>query len=439
MLSGVLAAQNAAQADALFQAGEYRKANVEYLSLVQRDPRNTLYLYRYARCQYEIGEKQTAAEYFEKAGERYALRNYYLGELYIDLYRPTEALACLDKYAATIDEQHERYPRLMEMMERANTLQRLMTHVEHLQVIDSVDIPENQWLSAYQLSPESGILSRSGYMSERGDRRIRVQEGVLYRQEKLLDTWSDPEPIRLLQDKELGYPYLLSDGVTLYFAARSKVPETTDLGGWDIYMTKYNSATESYLTPVLMPLPINSQADDYMLAIDEVRSRGYFATNRGKSNGHITVYTFVPREVKTYWRDTTEKYLAEEVMHPTLSEKPVEEMPIAVAPTTEPSAAAPIATKAEEPASPTFALYLSADRVYESVDDIEDDSLRALCEQYLQQVEAVANTRRALAEARRSYSQVPTDSLAETILALEKTLLEQKREEQQLLTRVRAY
>lgn len=425
MLAGAASveAQSPQQADASFQQGDFVKAADEYHALLQRDARSQLYLYRYARCQYELGEMAKAAEYFERAGERYALRNYYLGEIYIRLYRPTEALVCLGKYAATIDENHERYPNLVRLIDRATFLQRLMTRVEQVEIVDSVDVPANQWLSAYSLSPEAGILSRSGYMSERGDRRIRVQEGALYRQEKLLNTWSDPEKLDLLAGMELGYPYLLSDGVTLYFAAR---PLTTEveadtLGGWDLYMTKYNSATESYLNPVMLPLPFCSMADDYMMAFDETKGLAYWATNRGKTDGHLTVYTFRPHEIKAYWRDSTEQFLAKEVMAPRISQ-------------IDTSAVSASTIHDEETSSADLPDPMIQDEK-KTTTDSQEEIWSGYTEEQVAPVlaidEQIEALRQRLATLRRQYAALSTEELTQQIVAAEQELMllnQQKKE-----------
>ena len=73
-----------------------------------------------------------------------------------------------------------------------------------------------------------------------------------------------------------NYPYMLSDGVTLYFASK----DTNGLGGYDIYVTRYNTHTNTYTTPENLGFPYNSSANDYLMVIDELQQVGYFATDR---------------------------------------------------------------------------------------------------------------------------------------------------------------
>jgi hypothetical protein len=98
---------------------------------------------------------------------------------------------------------------------------------------------------------------------------------------------------------------LLSDGVTLYFASK----DTSGLGGYDIYVSRYNTYTETYTHPENIGLPYNSPANDYLMVIDEIHHVGYFATDRYAKEGHVHVYSFVPTSEKSYWRNISQDSL----------------------------------------------------------------------------------------------------------------------------------
>lgn len=61
-----------------------------------------------------------------------------------------------------------------------------------------------------------------------------------------------------------SYPFLLTDGVTFYFASNE---EDRTLGGYDIFVTKYNINTDEYSDPEQLPMPFNSPYNDYMMAM----------------------------------------------------------------------------------------------------------------------------------------------------------------------------
>ena len=89
-----------------------------------------------------------------------------------------------------------------------------------------------------------------------------------------------------------NYPFMLSDGTTLYFAAISD----EGLGGLDIYVSRYDSESGKYLIAENIGLPFNSSANDYMYAIDEMTGVGYFATDRRQPEGKVCIYTFIPNQ-----------------------------------------------------------------------------------------------------------------------------------------------
>jgi hypothetical protein len=121
----------------------------------------------------------------------------------------------------------------------------------------------------------------------------------LFTADKLGNEWSKPQPLQGLSEgiDEASYPFMLSDGVTFYFAGKGE----ESIGGYDIFMTRYDSRSGSFLKPENIGMPFNSEANDYMYAVDEANRIGYFATDRRQPEGMVCVYTFIPSDTrKTY-------------------------------------------------------------------------------------------------------------------------------------------
>ena len=54
----------------------------------------------------------------------------------------------------------------------------------------------------------------------------------LYSRIRLLDGWSEPESLTSLNEQgNVNYPFLMSDGITLYYASDGE----GSLGGYDIF------------------------------------------------------------------------------------------------------------------------------------------------------------------------------------------------------------
>lgn len=90
----------------------------------------------------------------------------------------------------------------------------------------------------------------------------------------------------------IGFPFLMPDGTTLYFAADND----DSLGGWDIFVTRDNG--NGFLEPQNIGMPYNSPYNDFLMAIDEVTGAGWWVTDRNQIPGKLTVYVFVPQELR---------------------------------------------------------------------------------------------------------------------------------------------
>ena len=304
-------AQTHSSADKLFQAGDYTAAQEQYGKLLRNYPREALYLYRYARCAQELGDFPTALQYFDKAGDRYMLKYFYLGEIYLQQWHAEAAIEAYNKYLSSLTEPSEREPYVAQQIARAEKLQRYLRRVERLEIIDSVLVPLNSSLITHglSLSLEAGRLQYDslggiGFTNQRGDHHLwsqRVDSSqVLLSSHRLLDTWTTPDtlPATINFTACQISPYLLNDGVTLYFAAQ----DPNGLGGLDIYISRYNTATELYTAPENLGFPYNSPANEYMLILDENQGVGYLATDRFAPQGYVHIYSWAIPEQRQYCR-----------------------------------------------------------------------------------------------------------------------------------------
>jgi hypothetical protein len=306
----VLFGQTHSSADKLFQEGEYGAAQEAYGALLKRYPTEALYLYRYARCAQELGDDTTAIQYFDKAGDRYKLKYFYLGESYMRLWRVEEAIEAYNAYLSTLKEPNEREPHIAQQIAKAEKLQRYLRRTERIQVIDSVEVALDSMLMVCTLSAEAGTLKLDSlystiYTNQRGDRQVRTamvdSARVLVASHMLLDQWTQPDtlPENINFTNDQCSPYVLNDGITLYFAAK----DSNGLGGLDIYVSRYNMATENYTNPENLGFPYNSTANEYLFVLDEMRQIGYLATDRFAAEGRVHVYSFAIPQQKQYCRN----------------------------------------------------------------------------------------------------------------------------------------
>ena len=115
----------------------------------------------------------------------------------------------------------------------------------------------------------------------------------LFTKFKSFDHWADETPINGLDtDGDLRYPFQMNDGVTIYYAATG----SESLGGLDIFVSRYNSATGRYLKPENIGMPFNSEANDYLYVVDEANNLGWFATDRRQPQDTVCIYVFIPND-----------------------------------------------------------------------------------------------------------------------------------------------
>ena len=302
-------AQSLDQVRTMYSEGQYEEAKPGMARLVRQSPNNSTYNHWYGVCCYETKDYENAEKYLTIASKRNVMESYrYLAMLYTDLYRFGEAVAMWEKYIELQRKQKNDPSESEKKLEQARNLNRMQEKTEDVQIIDSLVVPKNAFLEAYSLSEESGFLqpfdyffntenpvSSIVYTNQKGSAIYYArpsENGVytLYTQSKLLDTWGDEKPLFANQTKDNNYPFVLPDGATLYFASKGY----ESIGGYDIFITRYNINTNSYLAPEQMGMPFNSPANDYMMVIDEAKGLGWFVSDRNQPEDKVCVYLFIP-------------------------------------------------------------------------------------------------------------------------------------------------
>ena len=204
------------------------------------------------------------------------------------------------KPPVVVEEEPQEDPRIIEMREAT----------QQIIFIDSVVVGKNEFLSGVRLNPESGRFTTydqffrseghsEGYVfvNEMGNKCYFSDENdsgrmQLFTSDKLGNEWSDPAPVKGINEgiTESNYPFMMTDGTTFYFAAKGQ----ESIGGYDIFVTRYDSEDGQFLKPENIGMPFNSEANDYMYVIDEQSNIGYFVTDRRQPKDKVCIYIFIP-------------------------------------------------------------------------------------------------------------------------------------------------
>lgn len=320
MFTASAGAQTLSQAQRWFTQGEFEKAKPVFKKLVKQSPSNASYNFWYGACCYETGEMMEGLPYLEKSAARKVINAYlYVSKAYYDMYRYDDAIENLEQHIYWLKQKKRDTTEAEELMGKYRKGARLIRGVENITVIDSFVVDKHSFLDAYKLGEQSGNLQMTDngnedvsieFVNEMGDKKLLSANDEngnkkLYASVKLIDSWSKPQRLKGINDDmtDLNFPFLDSDGTTLYFSAKGE----ESLGGYDIFITRADSEENSYFRPDNMGYPFNSAFNDYMYAIDDYNNLGWFASDRYQPEGKVCVYVFIPNESKTtYDYDTVE-------------------------------------------------------------------------------------------------------------------------------------
>lgn len=236
----------------------------------------------------------------------------------MNAYRFDEAITDLTK---KIDEEKKKKNSTVTLeaqLHQARMGAEMLSGTERITIIDSMVVDADAFLSAYRLSVGCGTLAplasiaptlvrnstqgaMPAFLNDFGDRMVFADTdsaGLTKLYECFTSAAGMERPVRLTgmgsDDDDQAYPYLLSDGVTLYFAAQGE----ESLGGYDIFVTRRMSATGPFVKAENVGMPFNSPANDYMMVIDEQARIGWFVSDRRQPAGKVCIYRFVPNDVR---------------------------------------------------------------------------------------------------------------------------------------------
>lgn len=239
-----------------------------------------------------------------------------LAEISADRLEVEEARSLLSAYRATLKKGKRQIAEDMsgDLEDRLERIEMMLDRVQNIEVIDSVDVDADEFFARYPLSPAAGRLggmsmlpsglpgdeTTVAHIPESGTRIVWSapdNDGNLrlYGSSALLGgEWENARPLgeNLAEGGDVSYPFLMPDGITLYFANDGE----NSIGGYDIFQTREGDG--EYLQPANLGFPFNSPYNDYMLAIDEFTGVGWFATDRNRHPGKVTIYTFIPQELR---------------------------------------------------------------------------------------------------------------------------------------------
>ena len=172
------------------------------------------------------------------------------------------------------------------------------TVVDKQQLHDFLKIPSEtgSFCKATDISPTCQGMA---FVNEMGNKAYLVNRDSMLCSCDLIDgQWTEPaklEGLETLGEKAVfANPFVMADGTTLYFAAKSD----EGIGGFDLYVTRYSADYNKFLSPEIVGMPFCSTSNDILYIVDEYDRIAWFATDRNQPDGKACIYTFIPTELR---------------------------------------------------------------------------------------------------------------------------------------------
>ena len=440
-------AQTASEARAFFDSGNYTEAKDAYANLLTRYPNQSEYNYFFGRSCLALKHFKEAVNPLEKSSKRnYSDATLYLAWAYNQNYEYEKAIDTIENYIRLQKRRKKDTEEAENMLTEIRKNFRMLKGVEKVCVIDSFIVDKKDFLSSYRVSDESGLLYMYNeyfdnvtphegvvYESERGNKIYyadKDESGIynIYTRNRLLDEWSDSKKLPdIINDSvDTNYPFMSADGITFYYASKGE----GSMGGYDIFVTRYNTHTDGYLRPENVGMPFNSPYNDYMFVIDEFNDLGWFVSDRFQPEDKVCIYVFIPNRIKqTYNFETMNPEELIQLAQLTEINKTCPDEAIASEGKKRLTKAIHINPKEKEVVDFTFVL--DDEQTYHYLSDFKSQQAKLLFQKKQQFKKEFVEQNKRLSEMRNEYqtgSESHKNQLKPAILDLEKRINQMRQE-----------
>jgi len=193
----------------------------------------------------------------------------------------------------------------------------MLASTQQIVFIDSMIVNRADYMSHIPMSSFQGKLTQTDelgtFTNEMGDHRLITvptsdSTAFIKSSDFIANAWTTPQSISGIGTASAINPFLMPDGITLYYAQKGE----NSIGGYDIFVTRYDSERRTFLRPENLGMPFAcAEANDLFYAIDEFNQLGYFVTDRRQPSGKVCIYIFIPENARRAYQ--TEAYSDEQI------------------------------------------------------------------------------------------------------------------------------
>lgn len=304
-----------------FDDDNYAEALPLFSRLLSLYPKDMEYNYAYGVCLIEENkDSDKALSYLN-----YVLKNiekpaalYYIGRIWHMKYKFDEALKFYNQFKEKAKKEDlKKYP-ADRQVQMCNSGKELIRYVSILNVEVNKIVKSKDFYYSYEIDDFGGkILVKPNENKSKVDKKkeknsenkslmfLSTELNVLYYSSYGENDKNGKDIYRQVKDNASGswlpaenlgpvintpfdedFPYIHPDGQTLYFASKGH----NSMGGYDIFKSTYDWATNTWSPPVNLDFPTNSPYDDYLYISDAKEDIAYFASNRETGMASVSVY-----------------------------------------------------------------------------------------------------------------------------------------------------
>ena len=320
--------ENKQKADNFFEEEQYEEALPLYSQLLSIHGRDVDLNLKYAICLVELNrdlkEAKKYLDFVKNKQPENPLVYYYLGRILHLQYKFTNAIAYYQKFMDLAPSRLVKKYDPEQKIRMCRNGEQLINFVSELIVLENKVVKRDNFWYSYRLGDFGGklIVTPKDFKSK-GDIKADYK-GITFMWNSSLAFFAShgeskkgnldlyqatitdngqwiiermPPPINTLYDED--YPYLAPDGKTFYFSSKGQ----NSMGGYDIFVSVYDSSSKTWSKPINLDFPINTPYDDLLYVTDKENKYAYFASQRSTDKSHINVYKILvnknPKRRKT--------------------------------------------------------------------------------------------------------------------------------------------
>lgn len=312
------------QAAEWFEAGQFAQAFPSYSQLVSLHPQDPDLNFRFGTCALYSGEEKEKSikhlTFAIKKGCSDARAYFYLGKAHHLNYNFAEARFNYKIYQTKLSAK-EKNPLPVELnLQMCDQGSALLKNIRDIVVLEKTQSAEADFFRYFNLEEIGGkIIVAPEELLSKYDLKAKLVSLVhfpgnsttvyftsygkdgssgkdIYKADLLPGgTFSTPErlPSSVNTPYDEDFAYMHPDGKSFYFASKGH----NSMGGYDIFRSNYDFATNSFSTPENLDFAINTPDDDVFYVVDSLKQTAYFASGRSSAQNELHVYKVMVRSI----------------------------------------------------------------------------------------------------------------------------------------------